>query len=147
MVYVFGYSVCYVLTGSMEPSISKGDMILIKKVSDVSTIKKGDIITFKRTQGVLAGQNVTHRVESVEKNGNQYYFFTKGDANSAPDSQIVLQQEILGVYQKKASVLKFVVEGLSNPYIFIVVVITPLLIMFALQIVNLVVLSNKNQDK
>jgi signal peptidase len=101
MVYVFGYSVCYVLTGSMEPSISKGDMILIKKVSDVSTIKKGDIITFKRTQGVLAGQNVTHRVESVEKNGNQYYFFTKGDANSAPDSQIVLQQEILGVYQKK----------------------------------------------
>ena len=113
MVYVFGYSVCYVLTGSMEPSISKGDMILIKKVSDVSTIKKGDIITFKRTH-IFTGQNVTHRVESVE-NGNQYYFH-KGVPTVRETPNCVATRNF-GRLSKKAPVLKFVVEGLSNPYI------------------------------
>ena len=84
---VLGFTGVTVISGSMEPEISVGDYVIIKKPKK-EDIQKGTIITFEQ-DGVL----VTHRVESVVNDG---VYSTKGDANNTVDSQLVKFEDILG---------------------------------------------------
>ena len=84
---VLGFTGVTVISGSMEPEISVGDYVIIKKPRK-EDIQKGTIITFEQ-DGVL----VTHRVESVVNDG---VYSTKGDANNTVDSQLVKFENILG---------------------------------------------------
>lgn len=88
---LFGYSVFRVQTGSMEPTLKVGDVILVKDC-DPEDIHLGDIITYKITEGTLAGQTITHRVAvEPEKRGDVYYYRTKGDGNTAMDEEITYE--------------------------------------------------------
>lgn len=80
---VFGYSFFIVKTGSMEPEIIAGELIIVKKQDDY---KKDEIITYKENDIY-----VTHRI--VEKKENSYV--TKGDANNENDFEIT-NNDILG---------------------------------------------------
>ena len=84
---VLGFTGVTVISGSMDPKISIGDYVIIKKPKK-EDIQKGTIITFEQ-DGVL----VTHRVESVVSDG---VYSTKGDANNTVDSQLVKFENILG---------------------------------------------------
>ena len=87
-----GYKPLFVLTGSMEPGIKTGDMIIVKGIKE-SKIKEGDVVTFS-----LEGsrETVTHRIiKIVEKDGKVYYQ-TKGDNNNAPDPELVTYDMIIG---------------------------------------------------
>lgn len=87
-----------IATGSMEPMIKPGDVILVKKITDmegVNNLKVGDVIQFKR-DSIL----ISHRIIEVvndEKEG--LGFKTKGDNNSAIDSRIVKPQELKGTIE------------------------------------------------
>lgn len=81
---IFGYSHAIVLTGSMEPTIKAGDLIIFKEQPEYDV---GDIITYG-----LQGTCVTHRV--IEKSDDG--FVTQGDANNTPDKKIISPYEILG---------------------------------------------------
>src|SRR5688572_3055096 len=72
-VSLFGsYRSFLVQSGSMEPSIMTGDIIVIKEQQEYM---KSDSITFKTEDGRV----VTHRiVEVIEENGEKT-FVTKGD--------------------------------------------------------------------
>lgn len=85
---LFGYSVYRVSSGSMEPELMVGDVILAKKVDDPNEIKVGDIVTFKG-KGVYEGKFITHEVivPPMEEDG-VLMLQTKGTANSDPDSPI-----------------------------------------------------------
>lgn len=85
---VLGLTGVTVISGSMEPEISVGDYVIIKKPNK-EDIQKGTIITFEQ-DGVL----VTHRVESVVSDG---VYSTKGDANNTVDSKLVKFENILGI--------------------------------------------------
>ena len=86
-----------VLTGSMEPGIEPGDMILINKITDkkeIDKLKVGDVITFHRDDIVI-----THRIIEIVKDENDNISFrTKGDNNSAEDSRLVETKEVMGKY-------------------------------------------------
>lgn len=69
----FGYGVAVVLSGSMEPTLSKDDLIFVKK-SD--TIDIGDIVVYQ-TDGVL----VVHRAIAIDGE----MVTTWGDANNIAD--------------------------------------------------------------
>jgi signal peptidase len=77
-----------VLSGSMEPSIPTGSIIYTMKNLGYNL---HDVITFK----TAGDQTVTHRVVSIENNGEVLYV-TKGDANSSLDGQKVTTDKILG---------------------------------------------------
>ena len=79
---VAGYSALVVLSGSMEPTIMTGEVIVIHEQPDYNV---GDILTY-RDSGVL----VTHRI--VEKSGNT--FVTRGDANNTNDAPIMKSQAV-----------------------------------------------------
>lgn len=85
---VFGYSVYRVSSGSMEPELKIGDVILGKSVDDPKSIKVGDIVTYKGS-GELAGLLITHQVivAPYEENG-ELMLQTKGVANEIADTPI-----------------------------------------------------------
>lgn len=76
--------VLVVQTGSMEPTIPVGSLVITRHASDYQI---GDVVTYK-----LGGNFVTHRV--VAKTNGTYQ--TKGDANNSPDGGLVLPSAIAG---------------------------------------------------
>jgi len=76
-----------VLTGSMEPSIPVGGVVIIKPTNP-ETVQVGDIICFKFSESTL----ITHRVTAINDQG----FITKGDANENTDIQVVSTENVVG---------------------------------------------------
>ena len=81
-----------VLSGSMEPAISTGDVVLVSQVAP-GAIGVGDVITFRRTGSDVA---VTHRVVEVVQSDRGVAFRTKGDANEAADPGAVAAADVVG---------------------------------------------------
>jgi signal peptidase I len=83
-----------VLTGSMEPAISVGDVIVTVPINQKEP-KIGDVIAYQAKR--FNGENVavfSHRIIDGDiENG----FIVKGDANKSPDPQKPKAEDILGV--------------------------------------------------
>lgn len=79
-----------IATGSMEPMIKPGDVILVRKF-DGNNVNLGDVIQFKR-DNILISHRIIQVVE--DKNGKSYR--TKGDNNSVPDGDIVKLEQVKG---------------------------------------------------
>ncbi len=93
-----------VASGSMEPVLYTGDLILIKGGLNASKIyaatkdadPPGDIIVFHRPYS--SRDLIVHRaVEKINENGS-YIFKTQGDANPTPDSWEIKETDIVGKY-------------------------------------------------
>lgn len=82
-----------VLSDSMEPAYSAGDVVIVKSVSP-ENINEGDVVTFDWSNA--ADGRVTHRVIGVEQREQQLYFETKGDANEDADPQAVPASQVVG---------------------------------------------------
>ncbi len=80
---ILGLSSFVVLSGSMSPVFEAGDIVMVAK-TPVSSLKVNDIIAFDDPN--IPGRIITHRIASFEKKGNQEFFRTKGDANTAADT-------------------------------------------------------------
>ncbi len=85
-----GYKIVIIQSGSMEPVIKTGGMVLIKKSN---TYNKGDIITFIKNRK----ETITHRiVYSLKNNRGEITYKTKGDNNNTEDLGLVPKQNVLG---------------------------------------------------
>jgi len=91
---LFGAESFVVLSGSMEPTISVGDLTVVVPVKP-QDFQVGDIITYRTTQApdVL----VTHRLiaTGTDEQG-RLTFETKGDANEVSDQVAVAPGAVLG---------------------------------------------------
>lgn len=72
----FGYGAAVVLSGSMEPELSAGDLIIVKEETDYQT---RDIVVFQDGRSL-----VVHRIVGMDEET----FTTKGDANNVEDSPV-----------------------------------------------------------
>ena len=79
-----GWETHPVLSGSMEPTLKVGGLI-ITKPENIQNIKENDIITFN----ISPDSMVTHRVVGIEIREGKPWFQTKGDANNEPDNDYV----------------------------------------------------------
>ncbi len=88
-----------VLTGSMEPMIDPGDVVLVKKIQEereIDALSQGDIINFKRND-----ITITHRIIEVRRDeAGNVSFQTKGDNNDSADEQLVQPNDINGTVSK-----------------------------------------------
>jgi signal peptidase len=80
-----------VISGSMRPALDVGDVVIIAKVP-ADTIKPGDIIQFREAEGVA----VIHRVVEIHETEAGKFFITQGDANSEPDANPVIPENVVG---------------------------------------------------
>lgn len=87
---IFGYKVFVVISGSMEPNIHVGDIVITKNVK-ACDLKVGDIITFNNDK-----YTITHRIIDIIQDGETYYK-TKGDHNSIADKDLIKYNNIEGV--------------------------------------------------
>lgn len=88
-----------VLSGSMEPTIPVGSMVVVERLqgeADVADLEVGDVVTFmpRPNDPTL----VTHRVVSTGgKADGTTVLVTQGDANGAPDPDPVTAEQARGV--------------------------------------------------
>ncbi|HLB28397.1 MAG TPA: signal peptidase I [Dehalococcoidales bacterium] len=79
-------------SGSMEPVMYTGDVVLIAKLP-AEKIKVGDIIEFRKEEKI----KVLHRVIEIRvEEGATKRFITKGDNNNDADSDPVIPQNVIG---------------------------------------------------
>lgn len=124
---LIGYRCFNIISPSMEPEYSVGDLIYVKKV-DPATIKEGDVITFLVNEDLVVG---THRVVRVDAENQRFY--TKGDANDVEDQDPVHFNNVIGVPAFSVPKLGYVSDYIQNPpgmYITIGVGILLILLVF-----------------
>lgn len=87
-----GWKPMVVTTGSMQPAINPGDIVLSAPPEDDVRLDAGTVITFE--DPVRPGALITHRIDTVNPDGS---YTTRGDANSSADSHEVTTEELTGV--------------------------------------------------
>jgi len=129
---LFGFRYYVVLTPSMEPEFSPGDMVFVK-ISNADSISVNDVITFNPSSSSDA--YLTHRVTEklVNYQGSGVTCFrTKGDANDTADSFLIDESRVIGIVKfhipKLGSVLRFI----QMRWYFIVPLIIMVIVFFEL---------------
>lgn len=113
---IAGFSVLRVDSGSMEPSISVGDILIIKECGDYEV---NDVVTYNVDNDYL----VTHRIIEKKEEKN---FVTKGDNNNTKDTDKVTKENIEGKVILNSKLLKFLYK---HWFIAIIVVLLILIIL------------------
>lgn len=106
---VMGYEVYTVISGSMEPSYSVGDLLYVKEV-DPDSVKVGDPITFVMNEDLVVA---THRVIRIDSENRRFY--TKGDSNETEDAAPVHFNNLIGVPEFSIPKLGYVSDFIQNP--------------------------------
>ncbi len=127
---IFGFKPLVVLTGSMEPTLHTGGIVYYKKVNP-STLKVGDIITFKTGGDTV----VSHRIEKINSNS----FVTKGDANNSVDPNEVPFSNVMGKDTNFCIPIMGYYVRFINTHIYVVI---PVIIILILEFL----FSNKSFD-
>ena len=127
---LFGCRYFYVVSGSMEPELPVGCLVIAKH-SD-SGYEIGDVITFISSDPGIAGSTNTHRVidKEVEEDGSVWYM-TKGDANSVPDPVGVREDAVIGKVIFHTGKLTFIGDLLGfiwTPMGFVILILIPVLL-------------------
>ena len=102
-----GGRVLAVASGSMQPTLSVGDAVLVQK-SSTSTLLTGEIISFRSTKN--PNIIITHRI--IGRQGSN--FITQGDALATPDPTISGSQ-IIGRASAVAPKLGAVMAKMHQP--------------------------------
>ena len=141
---VFGYSIFRVSSGSMEPELKVGDIILDKVVDNPEELKVGDVITFKSDDyGDLL---VTHKVIKApyEDNG-KLMLQTKGVANELEDKPISTDK-VKGIMICKVDYLDTVYNVFLSPW-GLLILIALIVIIFFDEIITIVkILTNNDRS-
>ena len=112
-----GIKTYVIISGSMEPNINIGDIVITKEKE--KDLQIGDIISYRKGHSVI-----THRISQINKNENgDITYKTKGDNNNTEDSEDILSGDIEGKVVKIIPKLGKISLALQNKVIIIVVLI------------------------
>jgi signal peptidase I len=120
------HQVMVVQSGSMEPAIKTGSIVLVTPVKKYNV---NDIITFKSTS-VNEG-SVTHRITDMEVIEGNIFYITKGDSNEDIDTKRVPETEIIGRTIFWVPYMGYVVDFARKPIGLLVIILVPGLIIIA----------------
>ena len=123
-----GFKTYEIVSRSMENTINKNDIIVVKKV-DKNEINKNDIISFDNGNEII-----THRIVEIENINGQTLYTTKGDNNRFADDEKISFEQIEGKYVFKLSKLGYLMNFLKNRYFLIILFI--ILIFCFIHIIN-----------
>ena len=85
------YKPLVVQSGSMEPKILKGAIVVVKPQQDY---QKGDVITVVEPANPKV--SLTHRIVTVEEIDGRTFYTTKGDANEDADTEKRPKDNVFG---------------------------------------------------
>jgi signal peptidase len=133
------YRIFVVQSGSMEPAIKTGSLILVQPKGAYSV---GDVVTRKTDQSSVT---ITHRIVSQEVKDGKLVFATKGDANGPIDSEAVPQSNIIGKETIALPYLGYGVNFAKTPAGFFFVILLPALLIIVDEILNIRKVIQRNR--
>ena len=146
---LFGTMFMSVQSPSMEPTFKQGDMILVKKVDDLYTLQKDDVITFYT---LVDGARIinTHRIVEVKDENNVRSFITRGDNNPIDDTLPVYSADIIGKWTgTRLPGLGKAMDFLQTKTGFFVCVLIPIALFFIFELYKFIValIETRNEAK
>lgn len=129
-----GFMMFRVVTGSMEPTISIGTLLVTQEV-EISAIRLDDIVCFRTYDSQIYGSIVTHRVVNIIEDANGLLLETKGDANIVADGYYVSEENFVGKviwYTGDGSVLASIFSFFTNKVGFLGCIVFPCLLLAGL---------------
>lgn len=136
---IFGFMPMTVQSDSMKPTFAKDDLIIVKEVEDLYSLKEDDVITFYT---IIQGSRVlnTHRIVEVDKQNNSVSFVTRGDNNSINDEIPVESSDIVGKWTgKKIGGAGKVMDFLRTKKGFFICVLLPMILFFLFELYKFIV--------
>lgn len=130
-----GYKLFLVQSGSMEPSIMTGDIVVINRQKNYFV---NDTVTFKDSQNRV----VTHRIVNID----QEKISTKGDANRTDDPEIINQNMILGKVLLVLPKLGYVVAFAKSLPGLVVLIVIPCFILIVDEVIKVTKNIKKKQS-
>jgi len=114
------YKVMTVISGSMEPKIKMGSVVVVKPADDY---KIGDVITF----GIISKTKspTTHRINDIRVIDGKPIYITKGDVNNAPDTREVQKKDVIGKVLFDVPYVGFAIDFAKKPIGFALIIIIP----------------------
>ncbi|MDN3311135.1 signal peptidase I [Microbacterium oryzae] len=89
---LLGWRPMVILSGSMEPTVSPGDVVLVSDVPEGETYGEGMVIAFDTVSVEDQPVVKVHRITEVRDDG----FVTQGDANADRDSGVRIEADVRG---------------------------------------------------
>lgn len=123
-----GFELRIVESGSMEPAIMTGAMIM---VTPQETYEAGDVIMFSSRQTKVP---TTHRIEEVYEENGDLWYITKGDANEERDAEVIAHSKIMGSVLFDVPRVGFVLDFARQPIGFILLIVLPALLIVLTEI-------------
>jgi signal peptidase len=129
---LFGYRYYTVLTPSMEPAYSPGDVVIVK-LANADSINVGDVITFNPSSDSDAylTHRVTEKLEDYEGTGVTC-FRTKGDANDTEDSFLIDSSRVIGTVTGHVPKIGYVIRFVQLRWYFVIPLAVMILVFFKL---------------
>lgn len=129
------YDLYIVRSGSMEPAINVGDMVLAGPVG-TGGIKPGVIISYE------AGKNlITHRVLSIDGNT----LITKGDANKEPDPNPVRLSQVQSRYIFRIPYVGYVAGFLRTRPGWLLSIVLPSIVLVGFIVKDIIKEASRNE--
>jgi len=128
----FGWRVDTVLSGSMEPALKVGGVLVTCPVK-AEEIEEGDIITFYSS---MTGELTSHRVIGIDHDSPRY-FHTKGDANEDADPFRVSAENVVGKKFFHIPWLGYLTLFVKTRLGFLLALCIPALIVIGMEIKNI----------
>lgn len=126
-----GYSLFRVVTGSMEPELPVGSLLVCKEMP-IDQIQLSDIVCFRSINPKMLGKVITHRVIAIHTNETGALMLeTKGDANLTADSEFVTQSNLIGRVNHSAkddNIMASVVDVMTDKIGFLILILFPTLL-------------------
>lgn len=135
---IFGLSVSYVPTPSMEPTIKTGSYIMFVE-ANFDSVQNGDIIVYYNDK---EAKYIVHRI--IEKNEETRVITTKGDNNQLADDIEVKPNMIYGKYLTTLGFMAIFSGGINQNLIFFILVVI-FVLMLGMQIASIFI--NKKKDE
>jgi signal peptidase I len=123
---IFGGRSLTVMSGSMEPALGVGDVVINGRVTPAD-VRVGDIVTFSDPEGT--GKLLTHRVRRVRIADGTAHVVTKGDNSNAVERWDMPAEGSLGRVEFRVPLLGFLVFWLHGPLARIGLIVIPALLL------------------
>lgn len=142
---IAGYMVFRVSTGSMEPDLMVGDVILSKSVDNPEDLKIGDVVTYQGIVGNYKDKLITHEIvqEPYYDNGT-CYVVTQGIANYESDPPVPTEN-IVGIMVTKIPFINNIYNFFITPWGLLTAILL-ILLAFSGEFYNIYKMSRQKED-
>ncbi len=125
---IFGYKPYIVLSDSMSGVFDVGDIVVSKEM-DPSTLKEGDIISFRSIDPNNYDTVVTHKIKGETEYEGQRAFVTYGVNTGVEDEYCVPADRVIGLYQFRLPKMGYFFQFLKTPMGYFILIFIPFMLL------------------